>query len=109
MLPIEFARVSSGNRLTLVLVDTAPLQPTLWAFSRKNALGEAVNDLARREGSAETKIGRWPSKQTANGFEKHVMSIVTTWAQERKLDGAVWTDSVQSSLMVRMDLQQKTS
>ena len=76
MLPIEFARVSSGDRLTLVLVDTVPLQPTLWALSRKATLGETVSDLAKREGTNDSNIGRWPCTNTVGIFEKHLVSIL---------------------------------
>ena len=50
MLPVEFARFSSRDRLTLVLVDGAPAQPTLWALSKKSTLEEAAADLQTREG-----------------------------------------------------------
>jgi hypothetical protein len=91
MLPVEFARVSSRNRLTLVLVDRVPPQPTLWAQSRKSKVAEAIKDLARREGTSDHNIGCWPCTDSFDIFEKRMASIVAAWAQERKLDAAVWT------------------
>ena len=91
MLPIEFARVSSGDRLTLVLVDTVPLQPTLWALSRKATLAETVRDLAKRERTDDSNIGHWPCTNTVGIFEKRLVSIVAAWARDRKLDAVVWT------------------
>lgn len=91
MLPVEFARVSKGKRLTLVLVDGAPLQQTLWAISRKPTLAEAVTDLVKREGTTDSNIGRWPCTDRFDIFEKSMASIMAAWAQERKVDAAVWT------------------
>lgn len=91
MLPVEFARVSSGNRLTLVLVDTVYPQPTLWALSRKATLVEAITNLAKRERTTESNIGRWPCVNPAGIFEKRMASIVAAWARERKLEAVVWT------------------
>lgn len=91
MLPVEFARVSSGNRLTLVLVDTVYPQPTLWALSRKATLAEAITNLAKRERTTESNIGRWPRVNPAGIFEKRMASIVAAWARERKLEAVVWT------------------
>jgi len=91
MLPIEFARVSSRNRLTLVLVDSVPLQPTLWALSRKSTLAEAIKNLAKREGTSDDNIGGWSSTDASSEPEHRVVSIMATWARQRKLDGVFWT------------------
>lgn len=91
MLPVEFARVSSRNRLTLVLRDNVPLQPTLWALSHKNTLLEAIKDLAKREETPDSNIGRWPCQQTGGECKKRVLSIIAEWACHHTLDGVVWT------------------
>lgn len=90
-LPIEFARVSSGDRLTLVLVEGAPPQPTQWACSRKTKLAEAVEDLRRREGTIATRIGRWTGVGDSTSKASEIESVIAGWAQERGLDGVVWT------------------
>lgn len=76
LLPIEFARVSGGNRLTLVLVDNVPLQPALWAITRKASLAEAVTDLATREGTPASNIGCWPCTNKGGYFEERVAAIM---------------------------------
>jgi hypothetical protein len=91
MLPVEFARVSSRNRLTLVLLDGAPLQQTLWTLSRKATLTEAIRDLAIREGTVAPHIGRWSSSDTHVGSEDRISAIIDLWARERELDAVVWT------------------
>jgi hypothetical protein len=45
ILPVDFARISSRDWLTLVSVEGVPLQRTLWALWRKRSLAEAVVDL----------------------------------------------------------------
>jgi hypothetical protein len=91
MLPVEFVRVSSRDRLTLVLVKNVPIQPTLWALSHKNSLSRAIKNLADREGTNESNIGHWPCIGIGDDFEKRVVSVVAEWAQERLLGGAIWT------------------
>ena len=91
ILPVEFARVSRGNRLTLVLVSNVPLQPTLWTLSRKPTLSEAVRDLAKRESTAEYNVGRWPHTNEHVGSQADILMRIAPWARERKLDAIVWT------------------
>lgn len=90
-LPIEFARVSKRDRLTLVLVDGAPLQTTLWARSRKTTLADAVKDLQTREDTSEPDIGRWAATQTLKSHGLDVVPIISVWATNHALDGVVWT------------------
>ena len=90
-LPIEFARVSKGDRLTLVLVDGAPLQKTLWAKSRKTTLADAVKDLQAREGTSEQNIGRWAATKTMTSHGLGEVPIISAWATNHTLDGVVWT------------------
>jgi hypothetical protein len=90
-LPVEFVRVSSRDRLTLVLIDNVPLQPTLWALSRKSSLADAIRNLADREGTSELNIGSWPCQNTHGELKRRVVSIVADWARGRMLDGVVWT------------------
>lgn len=91
MLPVEFARVSSGNRLTLVLIDTAPLQPTLWAFLRTATLAEAIKSLAEREGTSEANIGHWSQTDDHTTLQGDISKTVNHWAKEKGIDGVVWT------------------
>lgn len=49
-LPIEFARISTDRRVTLVLAENAKRLPVLWALMKSSKLCAAINDLATREG-----------------------------------------------------------
>lgn len=89
-LPVEFARISSENRLTLVLVEGAPAQQTLWAVSRKATLEEAVEDLRTREGTGPRGVGWW-SAEPGHGGEWPYADVIGTWAESRGLSGVVWT------------------
>jgi hypothetical protein len=91
LLPIEFARVSNRDRLTLVVVESAPLQPTLWTTSRKLSLEDARADLMRREELLSNRgIGCWPSNLDA-ARSKTVHESVEAWARKKNLGGVVWT------------------
>lgn len=88
LLPIEFARESSRDRITLVIVeDVAPVK-TLWAPLEVASLAQAIAALADREGSSSRYIGRWPVQQD----EAYPQSaVIGDWASERGIDGVVWT------------------
>lgn len=90
MLPVEFARFSSRDRLTLVLVEGVPAQPTLWAVSRKETLEEAAEDLQVREGTGSQGIGRWSTMGGPHRVSRYGNTIAA-WAVAKELDGAVWT------------------
>jgi hypothetical protein len=88
MLPVEFARFSDGERLTLVVVERAPLQTTLWTLSRKASLEDAWADLAAREGCHRSRIGTWP---TPRGPSSAFSQEIGAWAASKGLVGVVWT------------------
>ncbi len=56
VLPIEFARESSGRRITLVIADVEYTVRSLWALMSVKTLEEAKSQLAEREGVSEKKI-----------------------------------------------------
>jgi hypothetical protein len=88
-LPIEFARRSGGNRITLVLVPGAASVRTLWAPLKVQSLSDAVTALNEREGRPGShRIGRWPGDKRD---EKACQEVVTTWAKKKDLTGVVWT------------------
>ncbi len=57
LLPVEFARVSQDERLTLVLYPEAEPIQVLWALSACPSLEEAEENLADREGTSRHRIG----------------------------------------------------
>ena len=87
-LPLEFARQSSGDRITLVIVEGLAPVVTLWALLEVTTLAQAIAALADREGSPPRYIGRWPSQQ---GEAYPQSAVIAEWAVERGIEGVVWT------------------
>lgn len=92
LLPVEFARQSTGGRITLVLTPGAPELRVLWARFAVTTLDEAIAALAEREGVKEKNIrysiGYW-SPNRASTFE--FPSSIGEWAQAKDLNAVVWT------------------
>ena len=89
LLPVEFARFDSGPRLLPVLVEGAPLQPTLWTYSRKATVLSAAADLAVREGVWTHDIGHL-TRAEAMGQSSGIDAVIGPWVESKGLDGAVW-------------------
>ena len=89
-LPVEFARFSGGDRLTLVLLPGVPLQPSLWTLSQSGSLQQARRDLKEREEVALNNIGVC-AKEGAAGEGGLGSELIVPWLHEVDLDGAVWT------------------
>ena len=95
-LPLEFARISRGGRLTLVLFPPGLTRPTYWAISSFKSLDVARANLADREGSAVDAIHfcfRDPATQQRRQYgDLRVTSAVDDWLLARqRLDMAIWT------------------
>ena len=93
-LPLEFARKSSGNRLTLVIHDGADPQPTFWAMSGCNDLQAARDELRAREGTGDTLIHSVERSDAVlpNDCDSVTIPIVLNWLPGNPhLDAAVWT------------------
>ncbi len=89
-LPIEFARFSNRNRLTLVLVEGSPLQPTLWATSGCASLEAVRKDLREREGTGVAGTSSCRKRALAPPGPS-TLRIVWEWLQGQDCEGAVWT------------------
>ena len=88
-LPLEFARESGNGRITLVVIDDGKPVPTLWAELEVPDIDAAVKALFDREGAEWIgSIGRWPIDKRGH---RH-LKLIQAWAEERGLDGVVWTD-----------------
>jgi hypothetical protein len=85
-LPVEFARESSCNRLTLVLLPEGKRVATLWAEMLDGGLKDARSNLAHREKANVVRIGVWPSDRRY--LHK---ATIGSWANERGFDAVVWT------------------
>ena len=93
-LPIEFARVSNGERLTLVLYSGAAQVPALWAMANSNKLKDAVRNLACRECTPTDNIGfiRTDGKKESKSNQRDLEPKITEWSKQKGLDAVVWTD-----------------
>lgn len=87
-LPVEYARHSTSQRITLVLVAGAQPVQVLWALLTTPSLLDAREALRQRESTVLRHIGFWP---TAGEPDSDISRIIGNWAQERNLDGVVWT------------------
>ena len=94
LLPIEFARESSNNRITLVLCDVSYRVRACWALMEAVDLSVARSDLATREGvkekDIEKSIGYW---EAASGKSYGAAANdIAQWATTKSLDVVVWTN-----------------
>ena len=89
VLPIEFSRISSDGRLTLVIDEKngVPVQ-TRFAQSGSETLNQAIEDLRKREGTSKSMIG--VVSQTIN-IPKSGSDTIKDWAVDNKWDGVIWT------------------
>ncbi|MBO6720044.1 MAG: hypothetical protein JJ913_19000 [Rhizobiaceae bacterium] len=91
MLPLEFARQSIDDRITLVIAADASPVRSLWAIMDAKDIGAARRALHEREvipEKNETKhVGIWPTESQSS----EIIPGLDDWAAVRKLDGVVWT------------------
>lgn len=94
VLPVEFARISSDGRLTLVLVTGyATESPVLWRPSAAVNLDAAIDNLARREtGAPRSAIhATTPTGETHGDPHPSTRDRVATWLSEIGANAAIWT------------------
>lgn len=96
VLSIEFSRISSNGRLTLVLdeLNGVPVT-TRYATSQSASLEVAIEDLRKREGTAkkwigfvDTLTGQYSCSASNN---PKVCRLIETWAIGHDYDAVVWT------------------
>lgn len=92
-LPIEFARISSDNRLTLVIHDGSADQPTYWVVSGCETREAACENLRIREGRPDREhihyVGRNPA--VSRGPE-NIINRVREWLTPREdIEAVIWT------------------
>ncbi|HIP78959.1 MAG TPA: hypothetical protein EYH07_10920 [Kiloniellaceae bacterium] len=87
-IPVEFARKSKRNYISLVIEPAARPVPTLWSVMAVHTMEAACEALAQREGTTDpAHIGRWTSGEE----QPEVIAGLADWADARALDGVVWT------------------
>jgi hypothetical protein len=92
LLPIEFARHSREDRVTLILVPAVPSVRTLWCLLAVTDLGMARDELATHESvwkSKDRNIGFWSRNSGASGT---FADVIGSWATAHQLDAVVWTN-----------------
>jgi len=90
-LPIEFARVSSDGRLTLVIHPGSALVQTYWALSALNTLDGARVNLRDREGSKLESIASAVRGQVGSSADATEAAVHEWLVQYPDLDAAIWT------------------
>lgn len=94
-LPIEFSRVSSGNRLTLVIdPDNGAQVPTQYIQSPRTKLADAIADLQQREGMPTSNRIGFVDRSTGTQSARldPIAKVIEEWASPRDIDAVVWTD-----------------
>ncbi len=89
-LPIEFARQSQGDRLTLVIEPTVgTFVQVLWALMEAKTLDGAVMELKNRECKklALPCVHHWCVGDSADDSS----SGVAGWAKTKEMDAVIWT------------------
>lgn len=92
--PIEFSRVSSDARLTLVIDPShGERLPTRYVCSPRSDISDAIADLKQREGTAARYIGFVDLKHNeTRAAVDNMAQGIREWAATAGIDGVVWTD-----------------
>ncbi|ARV15788.1 hypothetical protein [Polaribacter sp. SA4-12] len=93
ILPIEFARISTDGRLTLVITSDGTEVKTLYALSTYKTVNEAILNLAIREGSGRKSIGYYD--KTSGDFMPEKFQFKTKireWIHKTDFDAVIWTN-----------------
>lgn len=88
-LPVEFARQSAADHITLVIVESDCRVPTLWAELNVDSLVAGIDALKVRERVPyASSIGRWPNT-TDRVYP--LTDEIAEWARSKGISGVVWT------------------
>ncbi len=88
IIPIEFARQSNDNRITLVIDTSAKPVQTLWSFMSTRILNTSIKSLQDREGTTLNNI----HFVTANDKVTDPIKLkIQKWLIEKNIDVAIWT------------------
>lgn len=96
-LPIEFARQSSDDRITLVIVRGKEISwvQSLWALLEVKNMEDATEMLRKREGIPKRNIDKHIGSCTSSEVverDDEIAKSIHNWLVRNDLDGVVWTD-----------------
>ena len=91
LLPIEFARQSENDRITLVLVPTHPFVRSLWVPLNVSDLRKAREALRKREDIPKKRAEEWISHWDGSQENSDVRRRIELWARALQIDAVVWT------------------
>ncbi len=79
-LPVEFARISGGNRLTLVIHTPSRNRQTYWAAAASEDLPEVRKNLGEREGTPQRLIHTASASGVfSDGVADDIQESVSAW------------------------------
>ncbi len=88
---VEFARQSQDGRITLVLVHTEWLVPSMWTLMKSIDLTSAIEALRSREGirlkNVEKHVCRWSAGQPS----PKLIPSLSEWADANEVNHVIWT------------------
>ncbi len=95
ILRIEFSRISSDGRLTLVIdLLNGSAVNTFYATSTYDQLEDAVCNLMAREGTGRKNIGIVSKRNAETNVVNHpqILPTMQGWLNASSFDGVIWTD-----------------
>ena len=88
LIPLEFARQSKDDRITLVILPDARPVRSLWALMDSDSLEDAKEQLRLREGPTIPEyIGNWSRGRPSPDS----IPMLSEWALARNIDSVIWT------------------
>ncbi|GAA4196124.1 hypothetical protein GCM10022289_01330 [Pedobacter jeongneungensis] len=94
-LPIEFARMSGGGRLTLVIKPNWKPVRVLYSTSAFEILESAIENLRNREGTSTERIGFYNFQNGDKNIKETNLSVfenILAWNKMKDFDAIIWTD-----------------
>lgn len=88
LLPIEFVRISTDKRVTLVIDQDSKPITTLWSLMNTDDFQTAFDSLKQREGTIKKRIH---SINQSDIPENAIEKIIQEWLKKKELDAAIWT------------------
>jgi len=94
ILPIEFARISKGGRLTLVIFEEFPSLQVLWNYMDFDDVTKAINNLKERERTPDVNNIGYINllQETQRSKNDNISLIIGDWVKTKQIDAIIWSD-----------------